>query len=155
MKTLGKTLPAMRFLHYLKDNLFIRTVNKINYIIDQNTLTIFENADASIATYIEANYLDFELNIGSAPQQLLQDYSMMINDISLVFEKEAMTFTTSIEYIILSALSKEAALDALAYGIDRINEEIEDFNKHYLSEALAYLQEEYEFRLEKESKEIH
>lgn len=145
----------MRFLHYLKDNLFIRTVNKINYIIDQNTLTIFENADASIATYIEANYLDFELNIGSAPQQLLQDYSMMINDISLVFEKEAMTFTTSIEYIILSALSKEAALDALAYGIDRINEEIEDFNKHYLSEALAYLQEEYEFRLEKESKEIH
>lgn len=145
----------MRFLHYLRDNLFINAINKINYIIDENTANIFDIADVDIKTYVEANHLEFELNIGFAPQQLLQDYSMMINDISLVFEKEAMQFTTSIEYIILSILNKDLANDALSYGIDRINEQIEDFNKKYLSEALTYLQKQHELTVKIESKEIH
>ena len=145
----------MRFLHYLKDNLFLKAINRINFILDENTLKILNEANIDIDIYLEENYLDFELYIGSNPQQLFQDYSIIINDISLVYEKCAMQFTTSIEFIALALACKESAEDALAFGIDRINEEIENFNKKHLSQALTYLQEHYELRVNNESKDIH
>lgn len=145
----------MRFLHYLKDNLFLKAINRINFILDETTIKILDEANIDIDTYFEENYLDFELYIGSNPQQLLQDYSIIINDISLVYEKHAMQFTTSIEFITLALACKESAEDALAFGIDRINEEIEDFNKKHISEALTYLQEQHELRVGNESKDIH
>ena len=72
-----------------------------------------------------------------------------------MYEKCAMQFTTSIEFIALALACKESAEDALAFGIDRINEEIENFNKKHLSQALTYLQEHYELRVNNESKDIH
>lgn len=145
----------MHFSRYLKNEIFLKTLHKVNFILNDSKLKILDQKKLDINTYIKENSLTYELNIGFTPQVIFQEYSLYINDISITFEKDAMRFTNTTYYSVLSLLFPELSSDVLSYGIDRINQDIEDFTKKYLSEALALLQEEFELNLYSESKEIH
>jgi len=145
----------MHFSRYLKNEIFLKTLHKVNFILNDSKLKILDQKKLDINSYIKENSLTYELNIGFTPQVIFQEYSLYINDISITFEKDAMRFTNATYYSVLSLLFPELSSDVLSYGIDRINQDIEDFTKKYLSEALALLQEEFELNLYSESKEIH
>lgn len=145
----------MHFSRYLKNEIFLKTLHKVNFILNDSKLKILDQKKLDINTYIKENSLTYELNIGFTPQVIFQEYSLFINDISITFEKDAMRFTNTTYYSVLSLLFPELSSDVLSYSIDRINQDIEDFTKKYLSEALALLQEEFELNLYRESKEIH
>jgi hypothetical protein len=145
----------MHFSRYLKNEIFLKTLHKVNFILNDSKLKILDQKKLDINNYIKENSLTYELNIGFTPQVIFQEYSLYINDISITFEKDAMRFTNATYYSVLSLLFPELSSDVLSYGIDRINQDIEDFTKKYLSEALALLQEEFELNLYSESKEIH
>ena len=145
----------MHFWRYLKNEIFLKTIHKVNFILNDSKLKILDQKKLDINTYIKENSLTYELNIGFTPQVIFQEYSLFINDISITFEKDAMRFTNTTYYSVLSLLFPELSSDVLSYSIDRINQDIEDFTKKYLSEALALLQEEFELNLYRESKEIH
>jgi hypothetical protein len=145
----------MLFLRYLKDEMYVRTLTKVNLIIDDSKNKILDQKNLDIKTYIEDNNSIYELNIGFTPQVIFQEYSLYINSISTLFEKNAMSFTLSRDYSILSLTIPEASSDILSYGLDRINNHIETFNKNYLTEALEVLQKDFEFNSYIESSEVH
>lgn len=145
----------MLFLRYLKDEIYVRTLTKVNLIIDDSKNKILNQKKLDIKTYIEDNSSIYELNIGFTPQVIFQEYSLYINNISIAFEKHAMSFTNTTYYSVLSLLFPELSSDILSYGLDRINNHIETFNKNYLTEALQVLQKDFEFNSYIESSEVH
>jgi hypothetical protein len=145
----------MHFSRYLKNEIFLKTLSKVNLILNASKKDILDQKNLDIRTYIKDNASTYELNIGFTPQVIFQEYSLYLNEISIAFEKEAMGFTSTRYYSIVSLFFPDLSSDILSYGIGVINQNIEDFNKKYLGEALTLLQEEFEINAYKESKKVH
>lgn len=144
----------MRYLNYLKDNLATKVqTNSLNHIQYHFSQILDRKPNLSIESYIELNPNFYDLNIADNPQEILKDFTEKINNACLFFEKEALTFTTNKDFLLLSLASRKDAKDILISSINYINYLIDLTNKQTLPSALHKIQEEHSLFIA--DKEIH